>query len=111
MCNVTGIIFAVKNLSREEVASRTVLEVGSSDVNGSLRPIIESWKPLEYIGVDILAGPGVDQICDVGDLVERFGKNRFDIVIATELLEHVRDWRRAITNLKNVCRPGGIASH
>lgn len=41
-------------------------------------------------------------------MIGRFGKERFDIVISTELLEHVRDWRKAISNIKNVCKGGGL---
>jgi SAM-dependent methyltransferase len=57
--------------------------------------------------VDIAEGSGVDQVCDVENLVKKFGMKRFDIVIATELLEHVREWKKAISNIKNVCRPNG----
>lgn len=107
MCNVSGIIFGTTNLSKEEVEGKKVLEAGSLDVNGSLRLFVESLKPSEYIGVDIEKGRGVDEICEVGNLQKRFGENRFDVVIATELLEHVKDWREAITNMKKVCKPGG----
>jgi len=108
MCNISCIIFGARNLTREEVEGKRVIEVGSYDVNGSLRPIIELLKPAEYIGVDIRKGPGVDIICNAENLVERFGKETFDIVISTELLEHIRNWKKAISNIKNVCKPGGI---
>jgi len=108
MCNASCIIFGATNLTIDQVKGKRVLEVGSYDVNGSLRPIIESWAPLEYIGVDIEEGPGVDLVCDVDDIVDRFGKESFDIVISTELLEHVRDWKKVISNIKNVCKQNGI---
>jgi SAM-dependent methyltransferase len=108
MCNISCIMFAVTNLARTEVAGKKVLEIGSSDYNGSLQPIIKSWEPASYTGVDITAGPGVDVVCRAEDVIEKFGKNEFDIVISTELLEHVREWRKAISNIKNICKPGGI---
>lgn len=108
MCNVSGMAFAVKNLGPGEVRGKRVIEVGSLDVNGSLRPVLEAWEPAEYVGVDILEGPGVDVVCGVENLVERFGAGSFDLVVSTELLEHVRDWRGAVANVKNVCRPQGI---
>ncbi len=77
------------------------------DVNGSVRPRIESYKPGEYIGVDIVPGRRVDVICDATKIVEKFGPDSFDIVISTELIEHIRDWRSAIHNIKAVCKPGG----
>jgi len=108
MCSNSCLIFGARNLGKKEVKDKKVLEVGSCDVNGSLRPIIESWGPAEYIGVDIIKGPGVDMICDVKDLVKTFGKEKFGLIIATELLEHVRDWKRAISNIKNVCQREGV---
>lgn len=102
------IMFAVANLKISEIEGKRVLEAGACDVNGSLKPLIEKYSPKEYIGVDIADGPGVDVKCDVADLVSRFGENSFDLVVSTELLEHVRDWRAAIHNLKAVCKPGGV---
>ena len=107
MCNITGVMFAVKNLTREQIENRKVIEIGSCDVNGSLRPIIESWKPSEYVGVDVAQGPGVDVVCDAKDIVDKFGREKFDIVLSTELLEHVEDWRRVISNFKAICALGG----
>ncbi|MFZ5998464.1 MAG: class I SAM-dependent methyltransferase [Nitrospirota bacterium] len=108
MCNVSGIIFGVKNLTKEEVQGKRVLEIGSYDANGSLRPILETWQPAEYVGVDIEKGPGVDVICKVEDIIREFGKENFDVVISTEVIEHVLDWRKALSNMKNICKPDGI---
>jgi 2-polyprenyl-3-methyl-5-hydroxy-6-metoxy-1,4-benzoquinol methylase len=108
MCDVSCIIFGIKNLSKEEVAGKRVLEIGSYDVNGSLRPYVESLYPSEYIGVDIKKGPCVDYICNAEDIVETFGKNSFDIVISNEMLEHVKNWKKVISNIKNVCKTNGI---
>jgi len=108
MCNRDCLAFTDQNLTAERVAGRRVLEVGAQDVNGSARPFVERHRPAEYLGVDIANGPGVDEICDVGELVERFGEERFDLVVCTEVLEHVRDWRRALSNLKRVLAADGM---
>jgi len=107
MCNLSGIAFVRNQLSAPEVAGSRVLEVGALDVNGSVRPVIEQLGPASYLGVDIAPGPGVDELCDVTDLVNRYGEDTFDIVISTELVEHVEDWRAAFQNMKRVLRPGG----
>jgi SAM-dependent methyltransferase len=108
MCNAYCISFGAVNLKPEEVRGKRVIEVGSYDTNGSLRPLVESYHPSEYIGLDIAEGPGVDVIGKAEDMLDRFGKESFDIVISTELLEHIRDWREGIHNIKNICKPGGI---
>ena len=87
MCNEACIAFAGKALTCEEIAGKTVLDVGSMNVNGTVRGVIERCNPSNYLGVDIGAGPGVDEICDISQLVSRFGKDRFDIVLTTGLAE------------------------
>lgn len=76
-------------------------------MNGSVRPTLERLEPSSYVGVDIEDGPGVDQVVDVAGLVETFGEGSFDVVVAAELVEHVRDWRGAFGQMKQVVRPGG----
>jgi SAM-dependent methyltransferase len=108
MCNRACIKFAEESLSSEEIKGKDVLEVGSLNVNGSIRSIVNSRHPAAYFGVDITPGPGVDEICDIASLVCRFGRARYDIVICTEVLEHVKDWRSAVSNLKRVLKEGGV---
>lgn len=108
MCNDACIEFARAHLGRREVQGKSVIEVGALDVNGSIRPIVEALGPRSYLGVDVQSGPGVDRTCDVDRLVLEFGRRAFDVVISTEMLEHVRDWRTAMSNLKQVLKPEGV---
>ena len=108
MCNEFIIEFVKKNLTAWEVTGKRVLEVGAYDVNGTCRPYIESLSPQQYIGIDIRLGPCVDLICDVEEIEARFGAYSFDILLCTEVLEHVEDWRTAVRNLKAVIRPSGV---
>jgi len=108
MCNKTCIDFGKANLCAADVRGKSVIEVGSLNVNGSLRRDIEALGPASYIGVDIQMGSGVDRICRVEGLVRMFGREAFDVVVSTELIEHVKDWQAAIYNLKSVLRPGGV---
>lgn len=108
MCHSSCFMFGCINLSKEEVKGKKVLEIGSRNINGSLRPYVESLEPKSYVGIDIIDGPGVDKICGVEELVDTLGEQEFNIIIATELIEHVQDWRTAIHNIKKICNLNGI---
>lgn len=108
MCNQSCLVFGAENLSEPEIRTKSILEVGSRDVNGSLRPYLQSLYPTSYVGTDIYPGPGVDLICNAEHLTARFGPNAFDVVVSTEMMEHARNWQEVIINLKSVLRPAAI---
>lgn len=96
-----------RTLTAEDVAAKRVLEVGSFDVNGSVRPHVESLRPSQYHGVDAAPGPRVDQVVNCEQLVQTVGSG-WDIVISTEMLEHVRDWRTCLLQMAEAVAPGGM---
>lgn len=106
MCNKSCIEFG-KNLSLTHIQGKRILEVGSYDMNGSVADYAKQHHPSGYIGVDIVEGKGVDRILDVHALMSEFGPESFDIVISTEMIEHVEDWRNAIENMKGVLKRDG----
>lgn len=95
-------------LTANDIQDRRVLEVGSGDVNGTIRPIVARHEPAEYLGVDMAPGRGVDRVVDCTRLVDEFGAGSWDVVVTTEMLEHVSDWRASIRNLIQVVKPGGL---
>jgi SAM-dependent methyltransferase len=107
MCNGACIWYVLAGLEKYPIQGKDILEVGSYNVNGSVSFDLKAKKPNSYVGVDLSSGPCVDKICDVTNLINEFGRESFDYVITTEMLEHVQDWRAAIQNLKGVCKPGG----
>jgi len=110
--HISVLEFFIENTQKEEFENKRILEVGSKYVNGSVRPLIEKFfNPKEYIGVDIEKGKFVDIVCDAEKLVDYFGKETFDVVISTELLEHVKDWRKVINNMKEVLKSNGYIYH
>lgn len=108
MCHSSCVIFAVTNLKENDVKGKKILEIGSYDVNGSVRKYFESFGPKCYYGVDITEGPCVDEICDAENVLDRFGPKSFDIVILTEVLEHVTNWQKVISSIKGICKDEGI---
>lgn len=98
--------FFIENSVIEEFQRKRVLDVGPG--NASVRPFVERFlRPREYVGVDIKHGKYVDLIVPAERLAKSFGAESFDAVIATELLEHVLDWRCVINNVKTVLKTGG----
>jgi len=108
MCNVAVIEFFIEHAEPTEFHGKRVLEVGSRYVNGSVRPFVERFlEPKEYLGIDIGPGKFVDMVVPAEDIVKRFGEESFDVIISTELLEHVRDWRAVINNMKAAVKREG----
>lgn len=74
--------------------SRKVLEVGSLDINGSVRQFFEDC---DYTGVDLGEGKGVDLVSKGEDLT--FPDNHFDVAISCECFEHNPEWVRTFANM------------
>jgi 2-polyprenyl-3-methyl-5-hydroxy-6-metoxy-1,4-benzoquinol methylase len=108
MCSNACLNFALTQIKKADVEGKRVLEVGSYNVNGSFSDYVKTLDPAEYIGVDMTEGPCVDQVVNSEELVKEFGKNSFDLVITTEMLEHVVNWKAVVKNLKEVLKPGGL---
>jgi len=79
-----------------------VLELGSLNINGTPRQFFENC---EYIGVDRQAGNGVDVVSNAHEFKS---KNKFDVVITTEMLEHDKYADLSIENAWKLLKKGGI---
>lgn len=80
-----------------------VLEIGSLNINGTVRQFFDS--PRLYIGLDVAEGPGVD-VVSLGH--EYDTEELFDCVISCECMEHNPYWRETFLNMVRLCRPGGM---
>jgi len=108
LCDVAVIEFFIEMARLEEFTGKRVLEIGSKYINGNVRPLIERFlHPKEYIGIDVEPGKFVYLILPAEKILEYFSSESFDVVIATELLEHIRDWRLVVNNMKMVLKNGG----
>ncbi|TVQ61736.1 MAG: glycosyltransferase [Phycisphaerales bacterium] len=105
MCNQWCLAFG-RSLKPKLPQRARVLDVGSRDVNGSMREVFADIASA-YVGVDIEAGPGVDVVGDVVDLGELVGWNAFDLVMSTEMIEHCEPWRDAVSAMVASVRVGG----
>ena len=80
----------------------SVLEIGSYDVNGSVRSLFDATK---YVGVDLVPGPCVDVVCSGHEFRS---DDRFDVAISTECFEHNPFYAETFLNMARRVRPGGI---
>ena len=92
----------------DEIHNKRIIEIGSLDVNGSFRDILSQYGTSEYIGIDLEIGVGVDKVLKIEDCLNEYGPESFDVVVSTETLEHVEDWRTAINNIKSITKIGGF---
>ncbi len=68
-----------------------VLEIGSLDVNGTIRGYF--GDPIVYTGLDIAEGPGVDIVADARTWEPT---QSFNCVVCTEVFEHCENWQAII---------------
>jgi hypothetical protein len=90
--------FIGRHLTTESIY---VAEIGSRDINGSIRC---QFPNATWIGIDLIAGPAVDIVCDALDYQP---PQKVDIVICCEVLEHCMTWGSLISHAASWLKPGG----
>ena len=93
----------LKNRYSNYFSNKKVLEVGSLDINGTVR---DFFSECDYTGIDVGSGPGVDIICpgqeyDAPD-------NIFDVTCSLECFEHNPFWKETFLNMVRMTRSGGL---
>jgi len=81
-----------------------ILEVGSQDINGSVRQYFPNVA--EYLGIDVGEGRCVDWTIP-GELIE-LPDGWADVSISTECFEHCEKWKDVFINMLRITRPGGV---
>lgn len=80
-----------------------VLDLGGRDINGTIRTHLANTV---WTGTDIEPGAGVDIVHDA-TLPWPKGAGRFDVVVCTEVLEHLPLWRLVLHTASEALEPGG----
>ncbi len=86
------------------------LDLGGADVNGTVHATLAGYVELDTLDVlDIQRGAGVNIVGDARELSWWYQRPQepYDIVISTEMLEHLEHWQEAITTVATVLRRGG----
>lgn len=85
-------------------AGAFVVEIGSYNVNGSVRPLFADCA--QYVGIDVRPGRDVDLVWD-GIAPLELPAGTVDIVVSAETLEHAADPQGLISHAATLLRPGG----
>ena len=82
---------------------KSVLEVGSQNINGTIRDLFEGGS---FVGIDINQAMDVDLVIP-GEIVQ-FPDSSFDVIVTTECLEHASKWQEILQNIIRQLKPGGF---
>lgn len=92
----------VTRVVRDHGPFEHVVEIGSRDINGSIRTLFDGAHT--YVGIDLYEGPSVDW---AGDAAEFKPEQAPDCVVCCEVLEHAPDWPGLIHVAAGWLAPGG----
>jgi SAM-dependent methyltransferase len=81
---------------------RSVLEIGSRNINGSVRSL---FNGAAYVGIDVTDGPGVDLVENGATFTTEC---RVDTVVCCEVLEHTEEAPAIVANAISLLQPDGI---
>lgn len=83
-----------------------VVEIGSQNVNGSLREVITP-SITEYVGVDFAEGNGVDIVLD-DPYKFPFEDNTFDVLVTSSCFEHSEMFWMSFLEGIRILKPSGV---
>lgn len=92
-------------LHRVSQPKALVLDVGSLNINGSFRGLVEG-KGWRYVGIDLVSGRNVDAVVD--PYRYPFPRCTFDVVISGCTMEHVGRIWEWVPELARILKPGGL---
>ena len=93
----------VRDSFPEQFVNSKVLEVGSLNINGTVRIF---FKDCDYLGVDVGAGKDVDLVCPAHEL--DIPNETFDTTISCECFEHDKYWVRSFKKMYDLTKPKGL---
>jgi len=101
-----GFFAAVADANQALLDGARIIEIGSYDVNGSVRALFAPAR--EYVGVDLSEGPGVDVVAFGHEITDPDGS--YDLALSGECFEHDSNWAATFANMARLTRPGGLTA-
>lgn len=91
----------LKNKFPDRFSKVKVLEVGSLNINGTIR---DFFVDSQHTGIDVGAGPCVDVVCSGHE----FDADRFNVTCSCECFEHNPYWKQTFLNMWRLTTRGGL---
>ena len=83
----------------------TIIDIGAMNVNGSYRELFGG--DVNYIGLDLEPGPGVDIVLD-DPYILPFESNSVDLVISGQMLEHCAFFWKTFEEISRILSKNGV---
>ena len=96
----------VKEQFPDHFRETSVVEMGSLNINGTVRVLFENAK--QYVGIDLGEGANVDVVCR-GEEYDAPDES-FDVAISAECFEHNPQWAETFENMHRLTRKGGLVT-
>lgn len=93
----------VATTAREYRACAPIYEIGSRNINGSVRGLFLDGAP--YIGIDLVSGPSVDLVADAATYTPPYPPCT---VVCCEVLEHTHEAAAIVAQAAAVLQMGGL---
>jgi SAM-dependent methyltransferase len=96
----------IQDVIEKELKNKAKLKV--LDVGCGTKPYLPFFKEKAemYIGVDMDSALNADAVCAAENLP--FANESFDVIISTQVLEHVDDPKKVVEDLHRVLKRGGL---
>lgn len=102
-----GLLNKIKKFSRDDFSGKVILDVGCG-----IKPYKNLFNSNSYIGIDIDYGGHTNQAKVVDKFYDGvnipYGDNSFDVIICTEVMEHVKDPEKLLSEISRVLKSGGL---
>ena len=96
-------VMDLKNKHQHYFANQKVLDIGSLDINGSVK---RHFKNCDYTGIDVGYGENVDIVCEGQDYDAP--DESYDVVCSLECFEHNPYWYETFMNMIRLCKKEGL---
>lgn len=95
------------HLNNKENTPLRIIDLGSTDINGSYRDVLKNLK-WSYIGVDLNPGENVDTVLSDPYAWKEFRTDSIDVVVSGQTFEHIPFFWITFLEIARILKPGGL---